>query len=214
MTIFTLENEPFLGRESVYHFDQMLCVLGENADMLAPLTLSEDLDAWQKVVVDILPGAASIAFSIRELVRQGYLYGAATLRRSLFERSVRLQFIRNNSEAMELWSAGWPFNRRPSLNKMIEAITTDDFSSVEDYVRKYGSKSGFGKHLTSHLNAIVHGDPLAVLVDEMEHSSGKPMQRFPKQLGDQTLCDDVCFCSAMDVIVIVAMALDAFPRSR
>ena len=79
LPVFTPENEPYLGRESVYHFDQtILSCLEANAEITA-YTHKNKLNDLQKAACQIIPQGINLALSIRELVRQGYLFAAAVL---------------------------------------------------------------------------------------------------------------------------------------
>ena len=73
---YTPSDEPYLGRELLYHFDQLIsCCLEQNA-LVAPATHKIQLHETQKMACQVIPQSISIALSIRELVRQGYLFGA------------------------------------------------------------------------------------------------------------------------------------------
>ena len=75
--IFTPDNEPYLGRESVYHFDQVIISCLETNQKVAQFTRASELSDLQKAASQIIPQSIHIALSIRELVRQGYLLSAS-----------------------------------------------------------------------------------------------------------------------------------------
>lgn len=52
-----------------------------------------DLTDHQKMACQVISQALSITLSIRELIRQGYLFGAYVLLRSLVERSMILFYL-------------------------------------------------------------------------------------------------------------------------
>ncbi len=88
LPVFTPDDEPYRGRPALFHFDQA----GE-----------------------LVPGARSVAFSVRELVRQGYLLAAMILIRPLVERVSTLAYLIDHEDAASLWQAGWPYGSRPGL---------------------------------------------------------------------------------------------------
>jgi len=104
--IFTPENEPYLGRESVFHFDQMVQAAMEQNDNIGPWTHGRNLNPLQKAASELLPHGFSIALSIRELVRQGHLISAEILLRPLIERAAVISYLCETPSALDLWEAG------------------------------------------------------------------------------------------------------------
>src|SRR5207237_6133665 len=137
------DNEPYLGRPLLLAFDQLICsVLETNADT-APKSHGRVLTDHQGMACQVIPQAISIALSIRELVRQGYLFGAHVLVRGLMERAVILLYLRAVPFDITKWNRGWHTrDDAPSLSKMLEAI------------QKVGNRSEFarGADLTAALN--------------------------------------------------------------
>ena len=72
-TTYDPSNEPYLGRQSVFHFDNMISVAMEASAPIAAYTHQANLSRLQKAATEIIPHGFSLALSIRELVRQGYL---------------------------------------------------------------------------------------------------------------------------------------------
>lgn len=110
--IFTPDNEPYLGRQSVYHFDQIVQALMEQQHRLAAITRSSNLDRLQLAASEIAPGACSIGLAIREMVRQGYLVPALVLLRPLVERVGVLAFLAEHPAKLDAWESGWQHNTR------------------------------------------------------------------------------------------------------
>lgn len=79
--VFTPDNEPYLGRESVFHFDQVILSCMEANAEISTFTHANKLSSLQKAACQIIPQGINLALSIRELVRQGYLFAAAVLMR-------------------------------------------------------------------------------------------------------------------------------------
>ncbi|MDH5928940.1 hypothetical protein AB4179_19475 [Vibrio lentus] len=156
MAIFGIDDEPYRGRELLTHFDKMLVMCTDKIMLLPPLSTNnalelESLLPQQKMALQVTNQTLNLAFSLRELIRQGYLFGALTLERSLAERAVILLYLKNNPSDIKLWEAGWNTNhnnknlRAPSFAKMI-AVVGD----------------GMFKGATSGLNDIVHGKPASI----------------------------------------------------
>src|SRR5579863_5152295 len=90
--IFTPDNEPYLGLKSVLHFDETLTLFIEQQVQISEWTHKATLTAIQRAASEIVPSASSVALSIRELVRQGYLMSALILTRPLMERTATLAY--------------------------------------------------------------------------------------------------------------------------
>src|SRR5690348_9488010 len=105
--IFTPENEPYLGRESVHTFDNLICACMEANARIAPLTLKIKKTGLQEAACQLIPQGISLALSIRELVRQGYLYGASVLLRPLIERIAILRYLQAKPDEIGKWERGW-----------------------------------------------------------------------------------------------------------
>ena len=80
-TVFTPDNEPYLGRLSLCNLDHMIVAFMDQQKRIAAWTHGATLSPVQKAASQIVPSASSIALSIRELVRQGYLLSALILTR-------------------------------------------------------------------------------------------------------------------------------------
>jgi len=85
--IFTPDDEPYLGRPSVFHFDKMISITMKESSRIAAVTRRGDLSELQLAASQIIPQGLNLALSVRELVRQGYLFPAAVLLRPLMERA-------------------------------------------------------------------------------------------------------------------------------
>jgi hypothetical protein len=79
--VYTPDSEPYLGRRSVYHFDVVLRRFIDEQVRIADWTHNATLSDLQQAASELVPSASSIALSIRELVRQGYLMSALVLTR-------------------------------------------------------------------------------------------------------------------------------------
>jgi hypothetical protein len=96
VVVFTPDNEPYLGLKSLYVLDVLISAALKENSRIAPKSQTTSLSEHQKMASQVIPQALSIALSIRELIRQGYLFGGHVLVRSLAERSTILLYLHNS----------------------------------------------------------------------------------------------------------------------
>jgi hypothetical protein len=120
--VFTPDNEPYLGRNLLFHFDQIVSSAMEQNAATAPQSHGRVLTDQQRMACQVIPQALSIMLSIRELIRQGYLFGAHVLVRPLVERAAILLYLHLHPEDIEKWNRGWHVGDAPGLAKMFDAI--------------------------------------------------------------------------------------------
>src|SRR3972149_3014765 len=109
--VFTPDNEPYLGLESVLWFDRIICWSMESNTQVAAWTLrnSNTLTPLQRAACQILPQGVGIALSIRELIRQAYLFSALILVRSLIERAAVVSYLDAHPTAVAEWENCWRY---------------------------------------------------------------------------------------------------------
>jgi hypothetical protein len=73
--IFTPDNEPYLGRELLHHFDNTICACLEQNAEIAPRTHGLDKTDLQAAACQLIPQSISVALSIRELIRKAIYLG-------------------------------------------------------------------------------------------------------------------------------------------
>ena len=149
--VFTPDDKPYLGRETLFAFDNLICSCLELNTKCATASHRANLSYFQRAVCILAPQTISLALSIRELIRQGYLFGAKVLIRPFVERSVTMLYLFHNEEGLALWNEGWDHRERPSLQKMFENLNERLLGGV------YPSVKGF----THDFNSATHGDPLS-----------------------------------------------------
>lgn len=199
--IFTPDNEPYLGRELLFHFDQLISSVMEQNSLTAPASHGHVLTDHQRMACQVIAQGISIALSIRELVRQGYLFGGHVLLRSLVERETILLYLHLHPEEIGRWNRGWHQGDAPSLSKMIDAIQSK--LQHESPVR--------GKDLMSAMNSIMHAKPDSApwnLVPLGENGVGHAVSKI---LNRPDLCDDLCANVIPTLVVIQAMMAAYFP---
>ena len=197
--VFTPDDEPYLGRELLFHFDQTIIAALEQNTRVAPLTRQRPLSDLQQAATQLIPQGISLALSIRELIRQGYLFGAAVLIRPLMERAAIISYLHKDPQAVELWKTGWKFRERPSLAFMIDTVS----SSKVDLQK--------AKELCETLNHLVHGDPAGSdynLTRLGELNSGYAPSKI---LNNPELCDFVCSLAVSWLVVLLGMMCAFFP---
>lgn len=106
MPVFTPGDEPYLGVQLVHQLDLLVVPLMEQQTRIATWTLSNDLTPLQQAASELAPAACSLALSIRECVRQGYLLAALVLTRPLLERVATLSYLVENPAQVGLWQRG------------------------------------------------------------------------------------------------------------
>lgn len=144
--VFSPENEPYLGRRSLHAFDDVIVASLKSNEKIAPFTRQTEKSEIQWAACQLIPAGISLALSVRELIRQGYLYGALVLMRSLAERATTVSYLRKCPEAVPLWTDGWKHGKRPSMSIMLSRIGPEELPNV-------------GREVTKILNSLVHGDP-------------------------------------------------------
>ena|SRR5947207_1563264 len=100
--IFTPDNEPYLGSQELLAFDKCIVAALDLAKATAKATHAKNLSPLQTAATQLIPQGVSIALSIRELIRQGYLIGALTLVRPLAERAFTILYLRVHPDAIQL----------------------------------------------------------------------------------------------------------------
>lgn len=200
--VYLPSNEPYLGRESVYQFDQVIVSCLEcNADA-AKYSRDAKLSDLQKAACQIIPQGVNLALTIRELVRQGYLFGALVLMRPLIERAAIISFLHSNPEQVVLWKDGWKHKERPSLAVMLDTMGG-----------KQGDKDDI-KTICDLFNHIVHGDPVGASWNLTKLNDGTLGYTVGKVTNDTELCDFICFQSYCYLIVLMSMMTACFPGLR
>jgi hypothetical protein len=197
--IFTPDNEPYLGRQSVYHFDQIITSCLDANQRVAPYTRAHfhSLSELQHAECQTIPHAISLALSIRELVRQGYLFSALVLLRPLIERAAIISYLCENPQALPAWRDGWKHSARPSLATMLSTMSEKADTSKSQV-------------LCSHFNHIVHGDPIGASHGTVALGGDSYGFSPSKQLKNPDLCDDICLQGACYLIVLMARMIQIF----
>lgn len=196
--VFAPDNEPYLGRESVFHFDNVIIsCLEVNAEVTA-YTHSNKLNDLQKAACQVIPQGINLALSIRELVRQGYLFTAVVLMRPLIERAAIISYLNENPDEVRLWQSGWKHGERPSPATMLATMKAE--ADVEQ-----------AKEICDTFNHVIHGDPIGASFNLVELGDRGLGYSVGKVLNHPELCDFVCFQSYCYLIVLMGRMVACFP---
>lgn len=179
--VFTPSDEPYLGSELLLAFDELICACLELNSKCAPSSHGRALSPLQQALCILVPQTISLALSIRELIRQGYLFGAKVLVRPLTERAVTILYLFNNPEGLRIWDSGWKYGERPNLQRMVEYLN--------DRLLKGNGSSVRG--FTRDLNSATHGDPLSARWNVVLRD-GIPVFLPSKNLQSPGLADEIC----------------------
>lgn len=193
--VFNPDNEPYLGRPLLYQFDNLISSCLEQNSAIAPKTHHLKLSETQQMACIVIPQAISIALSVRELLRQGYLFGAKTLIRPLVERAAILLYIHDCPEEIEKWNRGWQHGDAPNLSRMLEAIQE----------RTKSTEKLKGYMITDEMNSLLHGRPESALDNLIKIDSNRAGYAVSKILNRPDLCDDICASVIPWLVVVQAM---------
>jgi len=157
--IFTPDNEPYLGCASLLTLDKAIPRALQVHAAIGPKTFSADLSQLQRCAAEIIPQGVSIALSIRELIRQAYLFSAAVLMRPLVERTGLMQYLATYPSAVNAWHAGWPRKSQPQFEQLLALVLPD--ASTEHRTE-----------VGSLLHKLVHTDPKSALFNMFRRDDG------------------------------------------
>lgn len=197
--VYMPHNEPYLGRETVMAFDEMIVACLNVNSQIAPITHTMKKSDLQWAACQLIPQSISIALSIRELVRQGHLFGALVLIRPLAERSTILLYLQRTPSEIKKWKRGWRHNEAPSFAKMLTSIGKDKFPDV-------------GRDITRQFNSIAHGKPDSAVWSLIDIGEGQVGHGVSKIIDNPVLCDKICLDSAVWLSVVMCMMQAIFPN--
>lgn len=145
---------------------------------LSARTFATDLSPLQIAATEIIPQGVSIALSMRELVRQAYLFSAGILMRPLVERTGMVYYLYKNPAAVASWHDGWPRKSQPSFDKLLDLIMPSD--SEEER-----------KSTLELLHKLVHSDPRSAGFNSTTRSDGLRASAAGKELNEPTKADAI-----------------------
>jgi len=202
--VFTPDNEPYLGRGALLTFDQEIPFSVWVNTHIAAYTRahSDELTDLQRAACQIVPQGINLALSIRELIRQGYLFAALVLIRPLIERAAIISYICDHPEAVEKWKGGWRFRERPALSTMLHSMA------------RGGAELAVAKDICEHYGHIVHGDPVSAEWNRIPLDDGSLGYAVGKVLNHPSLCDELALQGSAYLRILVARATACFPEAE
>ncbi len=200
--VFTPDNEPYLGRDLLFHFDRILSSAMEQNSITAPTSHGRSLTDQQHAACQLIPQALSIMLSIRELIRQGYLFGAHVLVRAFVERAAILLYLHLYPEKIECWNRGWQQKEAPGLAKMFDAIQAKQDRNLRVP----------GRDLTASMNSLMHAKPDSARWNLISIGENRVGHAVSKILNRPDLCDDLCANVIPWVAVVQGMMAAYFPN--
>lgn len=204
-SVFTPDNEPYLGSQALYSFDQEIPRSLAVSSHIASYTRekSQDLTALQRAACQIVPQSINLALSIRELLRQGYLFAALVLTRPLIERAAIISYILDHPEAVEKWHAGWRFRDRPSLSEMLLSLGHNEHISEDA-----------AKELCEYYGHVIHGDPVSADSNLVSLRDGSLGYAVGKVLDQPGRCDLLALHGWAYLRVLTVCAARCFPEVK
>jgi hypothetical protein len=180
--VFMPDNEPYLGSQALFVLDQLICSVMQQNAKIAPTSHCLVLTDRQRMACQVIAQAISISLSIRELIRQGYLFGGHVLLRPLSERAAILLYVHYYPKEIAKWNRGWEHNEAPSLAKMFEKI----------HRRIQPDSPIKGAELTAQMNSLVHSKPDSAPWNLIAMGTGKIGHAVSKITDRPELCDELC----------------------
>lgn len=205
--IYSTDNEPYLGRAPLHAFDVVISAAMAIQLRAGPWTRQheDELTPLQRAATQLVPGGCSIALSIRELIRQAYLYSAMILLRPLAERIGALSYLAEHPEAVELWEEGWPYSRRPSFSVLLDAMratpTVQSEAAAFDALRA----------LASNYNSLIHGDPASSEATLIVLTDGGAGYTVGKDIGSPVRADLVSVQASAYLTVLTVRTTELLP---
>lgn len=220
--VFTPDNEPYLGRTSVHVLDVTISACLGLSGRVAPTTYAVEKSDLQKAACQLIPQAINLALAVRELVRQGYLFGALILLRSLVERVAILRYIISSPKGIDLWKRGWNHKEAPCLAEMLRAMQQEGKlkpDAISDaaikmlYVLAQDEPTFDITEITGPLNDAIHGKPASAVWTIVSVDGDRFGHAPSKILNNPLLCDRVCLPALAMLLVLQSTIAEVFPQS-
>jgi len=176
--IFTPDNEPYLGRQLLVLFDRTITKSMAVHRQLGARTFATDLTAIQIAAVEIIPQGISIALSMRELIRQAYLFSAGILMRPLIERTGMIYHLHGNAAAIEAWNNGWPRKSQPTFDNLLDLVMGQGSDEEREAAKTV-------------LHKLVHSDPRSASFNATVRSDGLLASASGKELNEPMKADTI-----------------------
>jgi hypothetical protein len=192
--------DPYVGSPSLHRLDETIVAALAANRAIAEATHVVELTDLQRAACQLIPSGLSLALSIRELLREAYLYDALVLERPLAERAVTCMYLFENQSALELWKRGWSHRERPTFAKMLDAL--DDIDAPQF----------FGRDVAKPMNSLVHGDPDSSIWNLVVRPDGSMGHAVARILNRPDLCDLAASNTDRWLAMFIGMMCACFPE--
>ncbi len=199
--VYLPHNEPYLGRARLLAFDRAIPNAMLTNTAVSSRTFNATLTPLQVAATEIIPQGVSIALSIRELLRQAYLYSAAILIRPLIERTGTIYYLRRNPVSVKAWRTGWPRRSQPSFETLLAVLHPGATPDAHDPLR-------------TMMHKLVHSDPAGSIYNMFHRSDGAPVFSSGKIVDQPAMCDFISTAGHHYLERLVSIAVTIFPPDK
>lgn len=196
--VYLPHNEPYLGHPQLLAFDKGIPAAMRINTEVARRTFCASLSSLQTAATEIIPQGISIALSIRELIRQAYLYSAGILIRPLVERTGTIHYLHAHPEAVAAWRGGWPRRSQPSLDALLAVLHPAAAADIHQSLR-------------TMMHKLVHSDPAGSVYNMFRREDGALVFPSGKVIDQPDACDFLSIAGRHYLERLVAIAAEIFP---
>jgi len=204
-SVYLPHNEPYLGRPALLALDQ--AIPGAMQQNLAIARQTFEVVArspLQDAVCELVPQTISIALSVRELIRQAYLFSAVILLRPMLERLALVVYLRDTPASVASWHSGWERKAQPSFETLINHLVASNAKTTSEVQRK---------QFAALLHKVVHPDPAAAIWN-MTDRDGKPAHASGKLIEAPEICDLCAEFTHRCLLHAIQVAAGVFPEAK
>jgi hypothetical protein len=204
--VYLPHNEPYLGRQALLTLDLAIPDAMRQNLAIARHTFEIAKSPLQEAVCELIPQTISIALSVRELIRQGYLFSAFILLRPMLERLALVVYLRDNPASVIDWHAGWKRKTQPSLNDLFDhlAVSNAGVGAIDATKQK---------EFASILHKVVHPDPASAMRNATTRD-GIPAHASGKLIEAPEICDLCAELTHRCLLNAICVASSVFPAAR
>lgn len=199
--VYTPFDEPYLGNEHLQSFDHAMPPAMTANLAVARRTFDLKMTPIQKAASEIIPQGISIALSIRELVRQAYLYSAGILVRPLVERTATVHWLRDNPQSLIAWHSGWSRKDQPTLEQLLA------------HLHPGHNNSDLGTFRVM-MHKLMHADPAGAVYNMLQRSDGQSVFPSGKIIDDPKMCSFISIMGEVYLRKLVVVAEELFSEGK
>jgi hypothetical protein len=199
--VYTPFDEPYLGDEHLHSFDEAIPPAMVANLAVARRTFGLQMSPLQKAASEIIPQGISIALSIRELVRQAYLYSAGILVRPLVERTATVYWLRDNPQSVLAWHGGWSRKDQPTLEQLLTHLHP-------------GHNNGDLGTFRVMMHKLMHADPAGAMYNMLQRSDGQCVFPTGKIVDDPKMCSFLGIMGEVYLRKLIVAAEELFPEGK